>query len=96
TFCQKLNWCGNIDQGDLQLLKPISLCFLEGPEAGIGILLGKNPEKWPECWYFGLSLKTWAVLEAWQLPRLVKMNVKKRHTSRITGRLLEAMLACWK
>lgn len=32
-------------QGDLQLLKPISLCFLEGPEAGMGILLGKNPKK---------------------------------------------------
>jgi hypothetical protein len=35
-------------QGDLQLFKPMSLCFLDGPEAGIGILLGKNPKKWPE------------------------------------------------
>lgn len=34
--------------GERQLFKPISLCFLDGPEAGIGILLGKNPKKWPE------------------------------------------------
>lgn len=27
--------------GDLQLCKPMSLCFLEGEENGIGILLGK-------------------------------------------------------
>jgi hypothetical protein len=50
-------------QGDLQLFKPMSLCFLEGPDAGIGILLGKNPKKWPENWEFGLNLKTEVVLE---------------------------------
>lgn len=35
-------------QGDLQPCKPMSLCFLDGPEAGIGSALGKNPKKWPE------------------------------------------------
>ena len=35
-------------QGDLQPCKPMSLCFLDGPDDGIGRALGKNPKKWPE------------------------------------------------
>jgi hypothetical protein len=30
-----------------ELRKPMSLCFFEGPDGGIGIPFGKNPEKVP-------------------------------------------------
>jgi hypothetical protein len=63
TFSSKNSMMMIYLQGDLQLFKPMSLCFLEGPDAGIGILLGKNPKKWPENWEFGLNLKTEVVLE---------------------------------
>lgn len=35
----------DVDHGDLQLLKPMSLCFLEGEEKGIGNLFGRKPKK---------------------------------------------------
>ena len=31
--------------GNLELCNPMSLCFFEGPEGGIGITLGKAPKK---------------------------------------------------
>ena len=78
-------------QGDLQLFKPISLCFLDGPEAGIGILLGKNPKKWPEYWDFGLNLKTFVTLEPWQLPTM-KTNNKNSQMNRTKGLVHKPML----
>ena len=58
-------------QGALQLLNPISLCFLEGPEAGIGILLGKNPKKWPYEWGFlGFNLNNKACLVGYPLQHM--------------------------
>lgn len=69
--------------GERQLFKPISLCFLDGPEAGIGILLGKNPKKWPEDWDLGF-LKTLVVLEPWHWP-IIKMNNKNRKMNRSRG-----------
>ncbi|GMH06681.1 hypothetical protein Nepgr_008521 [Nepenthes gracilis] len=44
--------CGGGRVCDLQLFKPMSLCFLDGPEDGIGTDFGKNPKKCPE--YLGL------------------------------------------
>ena len=35
------------DHGDNKACRPMSLCFREGPEAGTGKCLGKNPKKWP-------------------------------------------------
>ena len=33
------------DHGDNKACIPMSLCFREGPEAGTGKCLGKNPKK---------------------------------------------------
>lgn len=80
-----------MDHGEdliLQLWRPMLLCFLDGPEAGMGILLGKNPRKWPLfefefCWL--LSLKSCVlILEALQLPKM-KMKAKANQTSRTSG-----------
>jgi len=78
--------------GDLQLLNPMSLCFLEGVEYGIGILLGKKPEKWPGCWDLGLNLKTLVALEAWQCPS-TKRN-KNNQIATIRGLRCNTMLCC--
>lgn len=81
-----------LHQGDLQFCKPMSLCFLEGPEDGIGKCLGKNPKKWPVCWWgeFGVKLKTLVLLEPWQW--LIVMKMKMNHRSRIIrGTLLHEL-----
>ncbi|KZV14071.1 methyltransferase-like protein 7B-like [Dorcoceras hygrometricum] len=53
-------------QGYLQVCKPRSLCFLEGPEAGIH-LLGMKFKKWPGLSYFGLNSNVLIGLEHSQL-----------------------------
>jgi hypothetical protein len=65
--------------GDLQLFKPMSLCFLEGVEYGICILFGKEPKKLPWWCDLGFTLKTFVVLDPWQWP-----NMKRIKSSQIT------------
>lgn len=50
------------------LCRPMSLCFLEGPEGGIGIAFGKKPKKVRgEFWNMGFILKIWALcLDPWE------------------------------
>ena len=95
TFCSKKGRKKRVSasglQGDLQLCKPMSLCFLEGPEAGIGSALGKNPKKWPELWDLGFNLKTWELLEPWQWPAMKKKS-KNNQSSSAAGLLLRPIL----
>lgn len=66
--------------GDLQLLNPMSLCFLDGVEYGMCILLGKDPKKLPWCWDLGSTLKTFVVVvEAWEWDNMKRI---KRSQSR--------------
>lgn len=58
-FCWIFHWCfhGNL----LEFNNPMSLCFLEGPEGGIGIAFGRAPKKlrgefW---WNLGFNLNIW-------------------------------------
>lgn len=83
--------CKWMIQGDLQPCKPMSLCFLDGPEDGMGRALGKNPKKWPELWDLGFNLKTWELLEPWQWPAMKKKS-KNNQSSTITGLLQRPIL----
>lgn len=70
-----------------ELCNPISLCFFEGPEGGIGIPLGKNPKKLRgEFWGLGFSFRTWVCLEPWEYSTK-KMSTKNSQSTRIWGLL---------
>lgn len=46
----------------VELCNPMSLCFLDGPEGGIGIAFGKKPKKFGgKVSPLGCTLKTWYV-----------------------------------
>lgn len=62
------------------------MCFLEGPEAGIGNPLGKNPRKCPTFFDLGLTLKKVVLLEQSYLPT-IKVKRKKNRKRWITGLL---------
>ncbi|KAI6699796.1 hypothetical protein NL676_014120 [Syzygium grande] len=77
----------------------MSLCFLEGPEAGIGRPLGKYPEKWPMLWDLGWSpftLNTLVVLDdPWQCQRKRRdINRNNQRPGVVGGLRWKKIIAC--
>jgi hypothetical protein len=70
-----------------ELCNPMSLCFFEGPEGGIGLAFGKNPWNW--CGEFSdlgfFTLKTWLRAPAlWVVLWLTTTgsSIKRSHRTR--------------
>ncbi|KAK4416751.1 hypothetical protein Salat_2500600 [Sesamum alatum] len=66
---ERAQMVGDLGQGYLQLCRPRSLCFRDGPEAGTH-LFGRKLRKWPRVWGLGLILNAFmGCREPWQWPR---------------------------
>lgn len=101
TFLPKFSPWRNLhgDDDEVRLCKPMSLCFLEGPEAGIGKCLGKNPKKWPIplSWgCFGLILNAcWVLLDPWQCATKRMNKYRDNQSSNLRARINTPMFHFW-